>query len=667
MLSVSGLDLRFGDKHLFKNISAQVHKGYRIGLVGVNGAGKSTLMKIMGGVKETDDGVVSCSKHFTVGYLPQESDPIRNTVSLYDEAKTAFAKLLAMQEEVEVLNHTIAETDPQSEDFDRLLKKQGELQHNLDNSHIYAMRGMIEKVLQGLGFKQEDLGKEVNSFSGGWQMRLRLAKMLLEAPSLLLLDEPTNHLDLESLRWLEQFLLNYDGAMVVISHDRAFLDKVTKTTWEVSLGNLNIFKGNYTYYVKEKAERLIIERGAYENQQAKIKQTMQFVDRFRSKASKAKQVQSRVKQLEKIDRIELSASEQQIRFTFPPAPDSGRDVLAVEGLSKSYDEKKVFSDASFQLQRGDKVAVVGVNGAGKSTLIKILAGELEAESGKIKTGSNVIITYFGQHQAQELSVQLSALDTMALAGKDMTITKQRSLLGAFLFRGEEVDKKVGVLSGGEKSRLALAKMIASPANCMLLDEPTNHLDMGSQEILQEAMGQYDGTIIVVSHNRYFLDSFVNKVFEVKEGKINVYDGNVSDYLAKVEQIAELAKQADQSKNNTGKQGAASNSSGGGKENRKERKKAEALLRQEKSRLVGNWVKKSEAAEIEIEEGEILKEDLEAQMAAPDLYKDEKAWDKVSKEYDDCKRNLKQSYANWEEAQEKIEEGEAILAKKYGTV
>ncbi|MGL1931682.1 MAG: ABC-F family ATP-binding cassette domain-containing protein [Desulfotalea sp.] len=665
MLSVSGLDIRFGEKHLFKNISAQVHLGNRIGLVGVNGAGKSTLMKIMAGVSATDDGVVSCSKHFSVGYLPQESDPIRNTISLYDEAKTAFAGLLAMQEEVETLNHTISSTDPESPDFEQLLQRQGMLQNNLDSSHIYAMRGMIEKVLQGLGFKQEDLEKEVNSFSGGWQMRLRLAKMLLEAPSLLLLDEPTNHLDLESLRWLEQFLINYDGALVAISHDRAFLDKVTKVTWEVSLGNLNIFKGNYSYYVKEKEERLIIERGAYENQQAKIKQTMQFVDRFRSKASKAKQVQSRVKQLDKMDLIELSASEQQIRFTFPPAPDSGRDVLEVENLSKSYGDKHVFSGASFQLQRGDKVAIVGVNGAGKSTLVKILADELAADEGKIKFGSNVIVTYFGQHQAQELSPQLSALDTMALASEDMTITKQRSLLGAFLFRGEEVDKKVGVLSGGEKSRLALAKMIASPANCMLLDEPTNHLDMGSQEILQDAMGQYDGTIIVVSHNRYFLDSFVNKVFEVKDGKINVYDGNISEYLTKIEQIAALEKQDKQSA--TEKVKVASVESGVGKENRKERKKMAAQRRQERSKLVGEWVKKSEESEKKIEEYETLKEKIEEQLADPELYSDEKAWAEVSEDYDDCKRHLERSYASWEEAQGKIEEGELKLAQKYGEV
>ena len=384
MLSVNNLDVRYGEKHLFKNISVQVYAGNRVGLVGVNGAGKSTLLKIMGGLADTDDGVVSRAKHFTVGYLPQESEPSLSSNTLYEEAKKAFERLLLMQEDLEKLNVKIAETDPSTVDFNSLLERQGELQHQLDGSDIYSMRGKIEKVLIGLGFKQGDMAREVSEFSGGWQMRLRLAKMLLEAPSLLLLDEPTNHLDLESLTWLEQFLVSYEGAMIIISHDRSFLDKVTTSTWEVSLGNVRSYKGNYSFFVTEKEERLAIERGAYENQQAKIKQTMRFVERFRAKSTKAKQVQSRVKQLEKMDLIELSSEEQQIHFSFPPAPPSGRDVLSVEGLSKDYDGNSVFRLAEFVLHRGDKVAVVGVNGAGKTTLLKILAGELSHESGECK-------------------------------------------------------------------------------------------------------------------------------------------------------------------------------------------------------------------------------------------------------------------------------------------
>lgn len=667
MLSVNHLDIRYGEKHLFKDISVQVHSGNRIGLVGVNGAGKTTLLKIMGRVSETDDGVVQVSKYFSVGYLPQESEPSTSARTLYEEAKTAFAPLLLLQQEASELNLTIAKCDPDSALLDSLLERQGELQHQLDGSDIYSIRGRIEKVLQGLGFKQEDLEKEVNSFSGGWQMRLRLAKMLLEAPSLLLLDEPTNHLDLDSLTWLEQFLGAYNGAMVVISHDRAFLDGTTRMTWEVSLGNINIYKGNYSYYLTEKEERLAIERGAYENQQAKIKQTMRFVDRFRAKSTKAKQVQSRVKQLEKIELVELSVAERQIRFTFPPAPPSGRDVIVVEGLCKSYGDKEVFRDATFSLQRGDKVAVVGVNGAGKSTLVKILAEELDWDAGKQKLGANVVRTYFGQHQAQELSPILSGLETMALSGEELTITQQRSLLGAFLFRGEDVDKKVAVLSGGEKSRLALAKMIAIPANLMLLDEPTNHLDMGSQDVLQEAMGQYDGTIIVVSHNRYFLDGFVNKVFEVKDGKINVYEGNVTEYLRKLKLLEEQEKAQAGAEKEASKALAAQDSQAdtASRENRKDRKKIEAERRQERSKLLGEWIKKAEASEKMVEVLEDEKTELEGVLADPELYSDQKAWSEVSHTYDDCKRKLDRCYASWEEAQGKIEEGELLLAKKYG--
>ena len=432
--------------------------------------------------------------------------------------------------------------DPHSEEFQAVLLRQGEIQHQLDASDIYAIAGKIEKILLGLGFRREDMEKPVNAFSGGWQMRLKLAKMLLEAPSLLLLDEPTNHLDLDSLTWVEQFLKNYNGSMVIISHDRTFLDKVTERIWELSFGRIDVYKGNYSYFLKERAERRAIEKGAYDNQQAKIKQTMRFVDKFRAKATKARQVQSRVKQLEKLELIELSDEESQIRFTFPPAPPSGKDVLTVAGVSKSYDGSQVFSAVDLLLSRGDKVAVVGVNGAGKSTFLKILAGQIEPDVGEIRFGAGVKVSYFGQHQAQELSPQLNLLETMALSGEEMTITRTRSLLGAFLFRGEDVDKKVSVLSGGEKSRLALAKMIAKPANCMLLDEPTNHLDMSSQDVLQEAMAQYDGTIVVVSHNRYFLEGFVNKVLEVKDGHITMYEGSVEEYLVKQEQLRELEKE-----------------------------------------------------------------------------------------------------------------------------
>ncbi len=658
MLSVNHLDIRFGDKHLFKDVSVQVHGGNRIGLIGVNGAGKTTLLKIMAGVSATDDGVINRAKHFTIGYLAQESAELFSERSLYEEAETAFAPLLALQEEAVQLHKQMEKVDSQSDEFGALLERQGEIQHQLDGSEIYTIGGKIEKVLLGLGFRRDDMEKPVSSFSGGWQMRLKLAKMLLEAPSLLLLDEPTNHLDLDSLTWVEQYLNNYRGAMVIISHDRTFLDKVTALTWELSLGRIDAYKGNYSYFLKEKAERRIIEKGAFENQQAKIKQTMRFVDKFRAKATKARQVQSRVKQLEKLERIELTEDESQIRFTFPPAPPSGRDVMMVEEVSKYYNGSRVFSNVELLLNRGDKVAVVGVNGAGKSTLVKILAGQIDHDSGAVRLGANVRLSYFGQHQAQELSPQLTALETMALSGEEMTVTRTRSLLGAFLFRGEDVDKKVSVLSGGEKSRLALAKMIATPANLMLLDEPTNHLDMSSQDVLREAMAQYDGTIVVVSHNRYFLESFVNKVLEVKDGNITLYEGNIADYQAKQDQLRELEKEQETKRKQV--VSVKNEQSPEGQESRKDRKRQEAERRQKRSQRAGSWLKQLAEAEKKVESLESRKEELETLMADPTLYSDENGWAKTSKEYEDCKRRLDRWYEKWETAQEKIDEIDAQL-------
>ncbi len=652
MLSINHLDIRYGDKHLFKDLSIAVTDGKRIGLMGVNGAGKSTLLKIMAGVTECDDGVVNRAKHFTVAYLPQESSALVSGQTLYQEAESAFEELLELQKEADAINGSLADIDPQSKEFTKMLERQGEIQHRLEGSGIYTMRARIEKILLGLGFHQSDMDRPVASFSGGWIMRLMLAKMLLAAPSLLLLDEPTNHLDLTSLTWVEDFLRSYNGAMVIISHDRTFLDKVTTTTWELSLGKLSVYKGNYSYYEKEKVERKTIEKAAYDNQQAQIKQSMQFIQRFRAKSTKAKQVQSRVKQLEKMVLLEIGEEDRQIRFSFPPAPDSGRDILTVENLCKAFDGNQVFNDVDFQFQRGDKVAVVGVNGAGKSTLVKIIAGAISADSGSVKLGHNVQLSYFGQHQAQELIPTLTALETLSLSVKDMTITRIRSLLGAFLFRGEEVDKKVSVLSGGEKSRLALAKMIASPANCMLLDEPTNHLDISSQEILQEAMSQYDGFILVVSHNRYFLDSFVNKVVEVKDGKIAVYEGNISDYLLKKE--AEEARQAEKPKGKEVAKAGRKSSAPKTQLSRKEKRKQDAKERQEWNKKVGPWKRKAEEAEKKVEKLEVLKMDLEARMADPELYQDQEAWLKTSAEYDDCTRRLGRWYEKWEAAQESME-------------
>ena len=645
MLSVNDLSLQYGAKHIFRNVSVQVHPGDRVGLVGVNGAGKSTLLRIMCGELETDPGIVSRASWFTVAYLPQEMGVDLADHTLYQEAEAAFADVLAAQEELEGIGARLAGLTQDDPEIPVLLERQGELQHVLEGRDVFRIRPEIERVLFGLGFSRSDLKRRVADFSGGWIMRLLLARLLLQKPSLLLLDEPTNHLDLDSLTWLEEFLQRYDGAMVLISHDRAFLDRVTTTTWELSLGRLTVYKGNYSHYLVEKEQRLQLERAAYENQQALIRQTERFITRFRSKATKARQVQSRIRMLEKMERIELSESERSIRFTFPPAAPSGRDVLQLENVRKEYAGREVFSGLSLALQRGDKLAVVGVNGAGKSTLLRILAGLEEAE-GRIRIGHNVIRSYFGQHQARELAGELSVLDTVYNAATDMTMTQVRSLLGAFLFSGDEVDKLVSVLSGGEKSRVALARMLVQPANLMLLDEPTNHLDISSQEVLQEALAQYGGTIIVVSHNRFFANAFVNRVLEIRDGRATLYEGDIDDYLARRQQEAGSAA-VPQEREKKGGSGQA--------RDRKARRRERARLRQRLSAKLKPWQEKSSKAEKRIEKLEERKAELERLMADPDLYNDRQRWTETSREYDQVERRLERAYATWEEAQEKMEQ------------
>ncbi|MHB8808852.1 MAG: ABC-F family ATP-binding cassette domain-containing protein [Desulfobulbaceae bacterium] len=654
MLSINNLNLQHGSKHLFRDVSVQVYPEDRIGLVGVNGTGKSTLLKIMCGLQETDPGTVNRASWFTVAYLPQEIAFSGSGHTLYEEAESAFAEVLAQQRELAEISEQLAvmaATDPALEG---LLRRQGELQHFLEGRDIFTIRPQIERILFGLGFSRADLKKEVQHFSGGWIMRLLLAKLLLQKPSLLLLDEPTNHLDLDSLTWLEEFLQQYQGAIIVISHDRSFLDRLTTTTWELSLGRLTVYKGNYSKYLVDKVERLAIERAAYANQQAMIKQTERFIERFRAKSTKARQVQSRVKQLEKIERIELSETERSIRFSFPPAVASGKQVLELIDLHKEFEGRAVFNHVNLVLNRGDKLAVVGVNGAGKTTLLKIIAGLVPAE-GRVRLGHNVVMTYFGQHQAQELDTGLTVLDTVYHAAQDKTMTQVRSLLGAFLFSGDEVDKKVQVLSGGEKSRVALARMLVKPANLMLLDEPTNHLDISSQEVLQEAMAQYEGTIIVVSHNRFFVNSFVNKVLEIRNSKATLFEGNVDDYLARRHREQEEASGPEQSQVRAQEAKAVESAS---VQDKKGQRRQRAHLREQLGKKLNPLKEQVRKAEELIEQLEARKQDLETMMADPALYQDQQRWAEVSREHTMLSRRLERTYGQWEEAHGQIEAIEA---------
>jgi ATP-binding cassette subfamily F protein 3 len=668
MLSVNNLSVQYSGKHLFRDVSAQVHPDDRIGLAGVNGTGKSTLLKIMCGQQETDPGIVNRASWFTVAYLPQEVTVSLGEWTLYEEAETAFQEVLDKQAELEEVAEQLAVMSSSDPKLDSLLDRQGDLQHFLEGRDVFMIRPQIERILGGLGFSPADLKKKVKSFSGGWIMRLLLAKLLLQKPSLLLLDEPTNHLDLDSLTWLEEFLRQYQGAIIVISHDRIFLDRLTTSTWELSLGRLIVYKGNYSKYLVDKAERLLIERAAYNNQQAHIKQTEQFITRFRAKSTKARQVQSRVKQLEKMERIELSETERSVHFNFPPAAPSGKQMLELRGLNKKFDHDAVFKDINLSLNRGDKLAVVGVNGAGKTTLLKIIAGMVDAE-GEVRLGHNVILSYFGQHQAQELSGELTVLDTVYHGSEDMTMTRVRSLLGAFLFTGDDVDKKVQILSGGEKSRVALARMLVKPANLMLLDEPTNHLDISSQEVLQEAMAQYEGTIILVSHNRFFANSFVNKVLEIRDGRATMYEGNVDDYLERryegnVDDYLERRKkeQAEREKVQPDESAAdleaAKQGEGEQSQDRKALRRERAMAREKLGKQLGPLKAQVRKAEEQIEQLEARKNELEALMADSELYQDQERWAEVSREYAAMDRRLKRNYAQWEEAQEKIEGIEA---------
>ncbi|MBU0728683.1 MAG: ABC-F family ATP-binding cassette domain-containing protein [Proteobacteria bacterium] len=651
MIIINDLNLQYGNKYIFKELSARIGEQDRIGLVGVNGTGKSTLLKIIAGIQETDFGVVTRSRHATIGYLPQEITAFPSGRSLYEEAESAFGNIIEMQNRLEEINLRLSSEDSGSAGYSLLLVEQGELQHELERADIFRMKSQVETVLSGLGFSEADLSKDCTTFSGGWTMRLMLAKHLLAKPSFLLLDEPTNHLDIESLTWLESFLTTYQGAMIIISHDRAFLDNMTSATWELSRGTLTAYKGNYTKYLVEKELRMQVQRAAYENQQAQIQQTMRFVERFRAKSTKAKQVQSRVKQLAKLDRIELEDSESTISFRFPPALPSGRLALEVKGLTKSYNNKNVFTDISFELQRGEKIAVVGVNGAGKSTMVRLLAAEITPDKDTIRLGHNVKTSYFGQHQAQDLPQNLTVLQTLSEVEGDRSVTQDRSILGAFLFRGDDVDKKVSILSGGEKSRLALAKMIITPANLLIMDEPTNHLDMMSQEILQEAMKQYDGTIIVVSHNRYFVDQFVNKVLEIKDGKATLFDGNVSYYLEKTRESRKVSLLPGKPQSEAVQSTDAAPARG------RNARQAQAQIRIDKNKILRPLKIQADEAEKEIEKYEARKSLVESYLADPELYKDQDAFADKSREYKEVGRRLERLYATWEETQARIEEAE----------
>ena len=530
MVSLQNIGVEFSARPLFKGANCVINTNDRIALVGKNGAGKTTLLRIIAGEQEPTFGSVSISSNFSIGYLPQQMATSDDT-TVIDEVRKVFAHALNRQQEInELANELANREDYESEDYHKIIEKLSYLEERVEMESPGNYEAEIERTLMGLGFLRSDFNRPTSEFSGGWRMRIELAKILLLRPDLLLLDEPTNHLDIESIQWLEQFLTSKAKAVVMVSHDRAFIDNVTNRTIEISCGKIYDYRTNYSHYVELRKERLEQQMRAYENQQKEIADITDFIERFRYKATKAVQVQSRIKQLEKIVPIEVDEVDtSHINLKFPPAPRSGDYPLILDSVGKAYGNHQVFKDASFTLKRGEKVAFVGKNGEGKSTLVKCIMGEIDFD-GELKIGHNVKIGYFAQNQAQLLDESITVFDTIDNVAVGDIRLKIRDILGAFMFGGEASDKKVKVLSGGEKTRLAMIKLLLEPMNLLILDEPTNHLDMKTKDILKEAIKAFDGTVIVVSHDREFLDGLVEKVYEFGGGKVLENIGGIYDFL-----------------------------------------------------------------------------------------------------------------------------------------
>jgi ATP-binding cassette subfamily F protein 3 len=536
MISLQNAGKRFGPRILFLEADWLIRNREKTALVGANGTGKSTLMKVLAGLESLDYGALQQTRGISIGYLPQEGLRLAGR-TIFEECLTVFDEIRDMAREIERLAAQLTELDHASPEYESAAERFSLIQDRFHALDGYALDAQVGAVLTGLGFTKEDWSRQTDEFSGGWQMRIALAKLLLAKPNLLLLDEPTNHLDLETRNWLEDYLKTYPFGYILISHDRYFLDVTIDRTMEIWNKRLTIYQGNYTKYLSQKEDRRAQLMAAWRNQREQIEHLESFINRFRYQATKAKQVQSRIKELEKIERIEIPNEEAVIHFKFPQPPPSGRMVVEAEALSKSYGEKRVLTNVRFSIERGDRVALVGVNGAGKSTLIKLMTGVESPTSGSVRLGHNVVSEYFAQDQYKVLDGDVRMLDDISRAALKVPESELRSLLGCFLFSGDDVFKPLGVLSGGERNRYALARILVSPSNFLLLDEPTNHLDMRAKDVLLEAIAAFSGTVIFVSHDRYFIDRLATRVLEVENGTVHTYEGNYEDYLRKKEELA----------------------------------------------------------------------------------------------------------------------------------
>ena len=651
MISLDNLTVSYGGWTLFDNISFLINPKDRIGLVGRNGAGKTTLLRIITGEQQPTSGHVTLNGECTIGYLPQTMR-VADTTTLAEETAKAFDEVLRLEAEIASLTREIAErTDYESAGYEQLLHRLNDAQ---DHYHILGgdtREADIEKTLLGLGFKRTDFGRATSEFSGGWRMRIELAKLLLRRPSIFLLDEPTNHLDIESIQWLEEYLKNYNGAVLLISHDRAFLDNVTNRTVELSLGKVTDYKVSYSKYVVLRTERRAQQMAAYENQQRMIEKTEEFIEKFRYKPTKSNQVQSRIKQLERLERLEIEEEDlSTLNIKFPPAPRSGQIVAEINEAGMSFGTKHVFSGANFIIEKGDKIALVGRNGEGKTTLARMLIGQLTPTEGSVRLGANVNIGYYAQNQDDLMDGEFTVYDTLDRVAVGDIRTRLRDILGAFLFRGEDIDKKVKVLSGGERARLAMARMMLEPRNLLILDEPTNHMDMRSKDILKNAIMKYDGTVVVVSHDREFLDGMVQKVYEFRDGGVKEYLGGIYYFLEKrkLESLQEIERRdapakpaANPAAKSAAQPAANRDAAASGKLTYEQRKEQEKQLRKLRRAV--------ETVEAELAEIEKQIAAYDAKFAAATEYNEADY-----KAYNDLKARYDHQMHEWEKASYELE-------------
>jgi ATP-binding cassette subfamily F protein 3 len=655
ILEIQNINKAYGGNILFRDCSARLGMRDRVGLVGPNGSGKTTLFRIMAGEEAADGGEISTRRGVQIGFLSQDALPARCS-TLLDEIQEGVRDLSALEHKLALLQEEMSdEKDPRA--LEMLAQAYGRLEEIYARKGGYTLESRAEAILQGLGFREKDFHRSPEEFSGGWRMRLSLARILLADPDLLLLDEPTNHLDLDALIWLENYLFQYMGTLLMVSHDRNFLNRIAGKIWALEARGIVSYTGNFDDYLRAKEKKTALLEAAFENQQRKIEQTERFIERFRYKATKARQVQSRVKRLEKIDRIELPGGTKSARFAFPQPARSGRVVTELRDLRKAYGEVQVYAGVDLVLHRGDKIALVGPNGAGKSTLIKLLAGLLDPDGGTISRGIHVTTAYFAQHQLELLDPSKTVWEEIFSLAQDESISFLRGLLGAFLFSGEDVEKRVSVLSGGEKSRLVLAKMMLRPANFLLLDEPTNHLDMAAREVLEDALRRFQGTLAFITHDRHLINAIANKVLEVQAGRLTVYPGDYDDYLYKKE-----LERRDRMPSYPASPAPEGEETETGMRRRKERKRYEAEMRNQFYRQSLELRQRIQTIESSLEPAAQEMETLAARLADPEEYRKGGEITQLLKSHARAKKRVEDLTREWEELAEKLEE----IDRKRGT-